>query len=66
MRAMDALRANDVAQAREVPVEDRARRALAVMREGMELKRVALRQRLPELGEDEIDRMLYRWLRRDD
>lgn len=62
---MDELRADDRARAREVPDEERAFRALAAIREGIALKRVALRQRFPALDADGIEGLLRRWLRRD-
>lgn len=62
---MDPLRAHDLARARETPLEERARQALAAMREGIKLKRIALQLRFPTLSEEEIEEKLRRWLRRD-
>jgi hypothetical protein len=67
---MDALRANDLKRTREVPVDERARRTIAAMREGIKLKRIALRHRFAALDNDEpheiIEERLRRWLKRDE
>lgn len=59
---MDPIRRDDLARARKMPVEERARVALEVMRSGIKLKRSALRARHPEASEGEIEAMLARWL----
>jgi hypothetical protein len=49
----------------ETPAE-RMRQCLAMYDEGVELQRLVLRRRHPELPESEIAAMLQRWLERAD
>jgi hypothetical protein len=66
MAVVDVLRRDDIQRARATPAAERARQALEMMRRGIELKRVALRQKHPNATERAIDEMLRRWLARDD
>ena len=63
---MDRLRRDDIERARRTPPEERARQALAAMRDGIHLKHIALRAQMPGATEAEIDAALRRWLLRDD
>jgi hypothetical protein len=62
---VDALRHDDIGRARHTPPGERARQALDVMRTGMRLRLIALRQRFPNATEQEIEEMLRRWLARN-
>jgi len=62
---MDPLRHDDLERARRTPPEERAMQALELMRTGIRLKRIALRERFPEASEAEIEQRLRRWLARD-
>lgn len=63
---MDALRADDLARARATSASERARQALEAMRTGIRLKRAGFRARYPDASPEEIDRLLLRWLQRDE
>ena len=63
---MDALRADDLARARETSPEVKLRQALELMRTGFALKRAALRTRFPNATEAELQQMFERWLMHDD
>ena len=63
---MDALRRDELDRARRTPPEERLAQALAMMRMGFRLKRVALRQRFPEDSEAQIEERLRRWLAFDE
>lgn len=63
---LEALHTQDVEEARRTPPEIKARQALALMDDGLRLKRIALRQRHPELADEAIEERLLRWLRRED
>jgi hypothetical protein len=62
---MDRLRMDDIERAQRTTPEERARQALGLMRMGIRLQRIALRQRLPAASEAEIEQRLRRWLARD-
>jgi hypothetical protein len=62
---MDPLRRDDIERARRTPPEVRATQAFEAMRTGIRLCRTALRARHPTATEDEIERLLRRWLSRD-
>jgi hypothetical protein len=63
---MDALRRDDIRRARAMQESERARLALEMMRRGIELKQLALRQQHPNATERELDEMLRRWLARNE
>jgi len=62
---MDPLRRDDIERARRLPIEERAKLALEMMRTGIKLKRASLRARYPEASESEIEEKLLLWLRRE-
>ena len=62
MSRMTRLREHDLETMRQTPASEKARQALEMMRFGIELKRVSLRQRFPGLPEAEVDRKLRAWL----
>ena len=63
---VDRLRADDLERARSTPPGEKADQALDAMRLGIELKWSALRARHPSATDEDVDRMLLEWLRRDD
>lgn len=63
---MDRLRHDDLERARRTPLRERGRQAFELMRTGIRLRRVALRARFPEEGEEQIEARLRRWLARDE
>jgi hypothetical protein len=63
---VDALRADDLVQARSTPPAEKLRQALEMMGVGFELRLAALRLRFPEASEVEIQAMFTRWLAGDE
>jgi hypothetical protein len=63
---VDALDADDLAQARELMPATKLAQALDMMQAGIRLKRASLRQQDPTADETEIERRLTDWLSRDD
>jgi hypothetical protein len=61
---MDRLRRDDIERARATPPEERARQALEAMGTGIRFKRAALRARNVGATDEEIERLLERWLQR--
>ena len=59
---MDALRKDDIARARRQTPEEKARRALEMMRVGTQLHRAGLRSRYPEDSDAQIEERLRQWL----
>jgi hypothetical protein len=63
---MDPLRRDDIEQARRLTPEEKARRALEMMRAAVRLKRAGLRARHPDETKEEIERRVREWLLADD
>ena len=63
---VDALRRDDIEQARRTTPEERAGQALQMMRAGFRLKQAALRARYPRESDEEIDARFRQWLAADD
>jgi hypothetical protein len=59
---MDALRRDDLEQARRTSPEEKLRQTLDAWRTGVRLKRTALRLRHPNASDDEIEAMLDAWV----
>jgi len=62
---MDALRRDDLREARETPPGEKLRQALVLMQDGIALHRATLRMRHPACSDDEIRSLLDRWLARE-
>lgn len=63
---MDPLLADDIVEAHRTPPAERLRQALALMAQGIAIKRTSLRRRFPGESETEIEVRLLRWLGRED
>jgi hypothetical protein len=59
---MDPLRRDDIERARRQTPEEKARRALEMMRVGTQLKRAGLRSRHPGETDEQIEERLRQWL----
>jgi hypothetical protein len=59
---VDALRRDDIERARKQSLQEKARRALEMMRVGTQLKRAGLRSRYPRETDAQIEERLRRWL----
>jgi hypothetical protein len=62
MKHVDPLRRDDIERARAASPAEKLKQALAIVNEGVGLKRAALRARFPELAEEAIDAKLLEWL----
>ena len=63
---MDALREQDIAEARATPPAVKLAQAIELMDAGIRLKRAAIQQASPNASEREIDEAIERWLLSDD
>lgn len=63
---MDALEQDDVARSRATPPEVKLAQALELMATGMRLARSRLEREHPDASSEEIDRLFFAWLERED
>lgn len=59
---MDALRRADLDEARATPPGVKLEQALALMKQGLEMKRRKLRADDPSASEEEIDARMLAWM----
>lgn len=62
---VDALRRDDIEEARRTPPEEKARQVGEMFAMGIELKRAGLRLRHPGASDDELEAMIDEWLASD-
>ncbi len=63
---VDLLQAEDIAFSHTTSLAERLEQALALMRQGIEIKRASLLQRFPHDTDEEIEQRLQLWLSRED
>jgi hypothetical protein len=59
---MDPLRRDDIERARKATPEEKARKALEMMRFGARLKRAGLRAQYPQESAEQIEERIRQWL----
>ena len=64
-RCVDPLLADDIAFARATPLAERLSQALAIMEQGIKIKRESLRKQFPRDTDEEIESRLQSWLSRE-
>jgi|JI6StandDraft_1071083.scaffolds.fasta_scaffold23286_3 hypothetical protein len=63
---MDDIRRDDIRRAMATPPSVKALQALEAMADGIELKRISLREKHPELDDAARDELLRAWLSKDE